>query len=80
MSKLSLTYESKLKGMINVGDPKDYTILYNVETDNKVSTISIKLSDRITNPTNIFMFSFEYKDLKEAVERIENNDNKGSKE
>lgn len=72
MSKLSLTYESKLKGMIDIGEPKDYTILYNVETDtNEVSTISIKLSDRIINPTKISMFSFEYKDLKEAIERIE---------
>ena len=67
MSKLSLTYESKLKGMINVGDPTDYKILFNVDSEtNEVSTISIKLADR-----NIFLFSFEYPDLKKMIERIE---------
>ena len=72
MSKLSLTYESKLKGMINVCDPNDYKILFNIDTEtNQVSTISIKLSDRISNSQSIFIFSFEYPDLKRMVERIE---------
>lgn len=67
MSKLSLTYESKLKGMINVGDPTDYKILFNIDREtNEVSTISIRLADK-----NIYIFSFEYSDLKKIVERIE---------
>lgn len=67
MSKLSLTYESKLKGMINVGDPTEYKILFNVDSEtNEISTISIKLADR-----NIFLFSFEYPDLKKLVDMIE---------
>lgn len=67
MSKLSLTYESKLKGMINVGNPTEYKILFNVDSEtNEISTISIKLADR-----NIFLFSFEYPDLKKLVDMIE---------
>ena len=62
----------KLKGMVDIGNSKDYTILYNVEADtDKVSTISIKLSDSILNPKKIYMFSFDYQDLKKAIERIE---------
>ncbi len=67
MSKLSLTYESKLKGMINVADPNEYKILFSVDTEtDEVSNISIRLADK-----NIFMFSFDYRDLKKLVERIE---------
>lgn len=67
MNKLSLTYESKLKGMINVGDPTDYKIMFNVDSEtNEVSTISIRLVDK-----NIYIFSFDYQDLKKLVERKE---------
>lgn len=67
MSKLSLTYESKLKGMINVADPEEYKILFTVDNEtNEISTISIRLADK-----NLFMFSFDYKDFKRIVERIE---------
>ena len=67
MSKLSLTYESKLKGMINVGDPEEYKILFTVDNEtNEISNIAIRLADK-----NIFMFSFDYRNLKKLVERIE---------
>ena len=67
MNKLSLTYESKLNGMINVGDPTDYKIMFNVDSEtNEVSTISIRLVDK-----NIYIFSFDYQDLKKLVERKE---------
>lgn len=67
MNKLSLTYESKLKGMINVGDPEDYKILLSVNAEtNEVSNISIRLADK-----NLYIFSFNYQDLKKIVERIE---------
>ena len=67
MKKLSLTYESKLKGMVNVGDPEEYKILLSVDTEtNEVSNISIRLADK-----NLYIFAFDYQDLKRIVERIE---------